>query len=436
MSSPQSPSSNGLDITARWERSVVAGEGGQSALMLRITASTPLPTPGRRRVPLDVAFVLDRSGSMGGGKLDLAKEAVDVAARQLRDDDRAALVVFDNTIETVQPLQPATERTRTTLRLALQGIDTGGSTDLCGGWLAGCQELASTPDSDGQRSDGATRPRRTLLLTDGQANVGVTDPGQLMHHATELRRRGISTTTIGVGNDYDQPLLSGMAEAGGGNYEHIAQPAELRAFFSREIGDLLTMVGIAPRLELTLPHRVHGNLLNAFPARRAGKTITVDLSDLAAGDEVVLIVDCWTVSKTRDPSTIEHTTARLSWADPAADRREAIELTLPSLTLGTNEEAERAPVDNEVREAATRERAALSRREGIRLDYAGRTVEARARFRDAATMLSAIAQTFEVQAEHRESLMLAEADASVPLAEPVRRQRYAADHRRSRGRRT
>jgi Ca-activated chloride channel homolog len=425
---------NGLRITARWDRPLVAAEGGNAALMIRITATNRLPETMPRRSPLDVAFVLDRSGSMAGEKLRLAKEAVDVATSQLRDDDRAALVVFDHAIEIVQPLQPATARTKTALRLALNGVDVGGTTDLCGGWLAGCRELATAQDADGQ-SAASTRPRRALLLTDGQANVGITNPVELQAHAAELRRRGIGTTTIGVGDDYDQALLSGMAEAGGGNYEHIADPSTLRAIFSREIGELLAMVGITPRLRLTLPHRVHGKLLNPFPARRDGKTISVDLSDFAAGDEVVLLFDCWTVATTRDTSAVERSSVRVSWADPASDRRERVELTLPALTLGTREAAERAAVDEEVRERAALERAAHERREGIRLDREGRFAEARARFHHAAVTLSAAPQSAEVQHALQMSAQLAEADAATGLAESVRKQYFADDHRRSRGRR-
>lgn len=422
-------SSPAFRMDARWERSIIAPDGSKTALMLRITAADRQPETEWQRAPLDVAFVLDRSGSMAGEKLRLAKEAVDVATAQLRDDDRVALVTFDDRIERVQRLQPATARTKTALRLSLTGVDAGGTTDLCRGWLTGCQELANNEEPM------STRPCRALLLTDGHANAGTTDPLALQDHAAELRKRGISTTTVGVGDHYNQDLLTGMAEAGGGNYEHIAHPSELRAFFSREIGEMLSMVAINPRLHLTLPRRVHAWHLNAFPTRRVGKTISVNLSDLAAGDEVTLCFDCWAVSGERDPSAIDHATARLSWTDPAAERREELDLRLPALTLGTREEADRAPVDDEVREQAALERAAHARREGIRLDRAGRFAESRSRFRHAATLLSAAPQSTEVQQAFQMSAQLADADAATALAESVRKQRFADDHRRSRGRR-
>src|SRR3954462_5949240 len=95
-----------VTITAYWEKPVIAGSGSIS-LLVRIAASDR-PRPGQRRAPLDVAFVIDRSGSMQGDKLALVKEAVTTAATMLNDDDRAALVVYDDRVELLRPLEPAT----------------------------------------------------------------------------------------------------------------------------------------------------------------------------------------------------------------------------------------------------------------------------------------------------------------------------------------
>jgi Ca-activated chloride channel family protein len=225
--------SNTPRIEARWEKPMVADSGGEATLLVRIVAESEDETENSRSAPLDVAFVLDRSGSMRGRKLDLAKEGVDLAVARLRDADRAALVVYDDDVDTVQPLAPATPRLKASLRLALHGVDPGGSTYLSGGWVAGCQQLAEAAPVAGADSR-ATRIRRVILLTDGLANVGILDPGVLGRHAGELRRRGIATTTVGVGQDFDEGLLSAMAEAGGGNFQYVAGPDGLRAFFTRE----------------------------------------------------------------------------------------------------------------------------------------------------------------------------------------------------------
>ncbi len=162
-------------LEAQWEKPLIAASGGEATLLVRIIAAAEDETETRRAAPLDVAFVLDRSGSMQGGKLDLAKEGVDLAVARLRDADRAALVVYDDEVDTVQPLAPATPRLKASLRLALHGVDPGGSTYLSGGWVAGCHQLAeATPVTDADST--ATRIRRVIVLTDGLANVGILDP--------------------------------------------------------------------------------------------------------------------------------------------------------------------------------------------------------------------------------------------------------------------
>jgi Ca-activated chloride channel family protein len=197
-----------LGISARWDRELVAATGGEAALLIRVVAPPAIKEAnGNGRAPIDVAFVLDRSGSMAGDKLALVKEAVQLAVRQLTEADRAALVIYDNQVQTLTHLTSMTERGRAAVQLALRHVESGGSTNLGEGWLTGCRELSD------QMSNGPVRLRRSLLLTDGLANVGMTDPAELTHHAQELRRRGVGTTTLGVGLDFDEDLLSGMAEA-------------------------------------------------------------------------------------------------------------------------------------------------------------------------------------------------------------------------------
>src|SRR3954452_18278581 len=101
MSASFSPYSS-FTVSAAWDRPVVPSTGGQATLLVRIKPVAPAEGSGHRRAPVDVAFVLDRSGSMSGDKLTLVKDAVSVAVGHLRDEDRTALVVYDHEVETVQ----------------------------------------------------------------------------------------------------------------------------------------------------------------------------------------------------------------------------------------------------------------------------------------------------------------------------------------------
>ena len=187
-----------LHFTARWDRNLVSADGGTAYLLVTISAA-PVPDSTEHRAPVDVAFVLDRSGSMSGEKLELVKEATLTGLALLRSDDRAALVIYDHEVETIHYLSHCDTRAKARLSRVLKRVDSRGSTNLSHGWLTGCDQL-----SNGMANSGRARVRRAILLTDGLANMGIVDPGELMTHAGELRRRGISTTTVGVGERFDE----------------------------------------------------------------------------------------------------------------------------------------------------------------------------------------------------------------------------------------
>ena len=444
---PDSVSDAGLTITARWEKPLVPSTGGEGILLVRINAA---PQPERdsstRRAPIDVAFVLDRSGSMAGERLALAKEAVDVAVSHLGDEDRAALVVYDQAVETLQRLDRATSRTKTALRLALHGVDAGGSTDLGTGWLTGCGELSrdlpdARPGADGA-DGGAVRLRRALLLTDGLANVGITNPAELTHHAAELRKRGVATTTLGVGLGFNEDLLAGMAEAGGGNFQFVERADQLRAFFERELSELLTIVAAGPSLTLTLPSGVEGRLVNAFPTTGdgedggtgpTGRRLNVSLRDLAAGDALdlifVLTVDAAALGTTR----YLHLTA--TWADPATDSQRTAELRPAPLTHAEPTVIAATEPDPDVAGPAARQRAAAAHQAAIRLDREGRYAESRARLREGVAFLMAAPASADLGADLNVAQFYASHVADAPMPESTRKRAMSDSHRRSRGNR-
>ncbi|MGH2535446.1 MAG: vWA domain-containing protein [Thermomicrobiales bacterium] len=438
MTTPSSP--NGapanLAITTTWEKPFVASSGGEASLLVRIKAAARKPEAGSHRAPVDVAFVLDRSGSMTGEKLELVKEAVDVAVAHLADEDRAALVIYDHEVETLHHLEPATARVKTAIRLALRGIDSGGSTNLAGGWLTACGELSKDEAEGGRRkaeNGEGVRIRRSLLLTDGLANVGMTDGGELAYHAGELRRRGVTTTTLGVGLDFDEDLLAGMAEAGGGNFQFIARPSELRAFFAKELGELLTVVAAGLTVSLTMPHGVRARLLNLFPVDRQGKRIDVAVRELLPGDDLCLIF-----ALTTRPSTAGAThllTLDATWSDPAADRRQSFSLTLPPLVVADPATVDQTPPDPEVAEEAALQRAHAEQREAMRLDRQGRHAESRALLRESAAALSAAPMTAQVQEHYDLAMHYAAFDASSAYDETTRKRATHDAHRASRGKR-
>jgi Ca-activated chloride channel homolog len=423
--------SNTPRLDARWEKPLIAATGGEATLLVRVIAATDDEIDAGRAAPLDVTFVLDRSGSMRGGKLDLAKEGVDLAVARLRDADRTALVVYDDEVDTVQPLALAMPRLKACLRLALHGVDPGGSTYLSGGWVAGCQQLAEAPpvaDSDST----ASRIRRVILLTDGLANVGILDPTVLARHAGELRRLGIATTTVGVGQDFDEGLLSAMAEAGGGNFQYVASPNGLRAFFAHELQELFSVAVTSLTVTLILPPGAEAELVSAFPLETHGNALDVAVGDLAAGDEIDLVFTVRAGSGNAGDLLPVGVTA--CWTDPRADARREFNAVLDPLRRVKPPEVTAAPSDDLVVERAALQRAAAERRAGLELDRAGRYAESRVRMRLSENFLAAAPMTGAVQADLAETMSLASAPPTSAYGSHVRKSAQLREDLRRRGR--
>ena len=181
--------------------------------MLELVA--PDPEAGGTRPPLELALVIDRSGSMSGFKLEVTKQCARFLVRRLAPPDRLALVAYDDEVELLIPLVPVDQGA---FAGAIDRLYPRGTTNLSGGWLKGAEQLRG---GDGNAS------KKVMLLTDGLANVGVTGPSALVAMAEAQAKGGVGTTTIGFGQDFDEDLLTTMADAGRGN-AHYARHTRRR----------------------------------------------------------------------------------------------------------------------------------------------------------------------------------------------------------------
>lgn len=271
-----------LTLAARRDRRFIRSTYRSNRFVLaEIRAPHSHADARRERPPVNVAFVLDRSGSMAGAKIQLAKEAVMQSITRLAPGDRFSVVVYDDVIEVVSPGSYATPDAKRAALARLVPIEARNGTNLGEGWLRGCEQVALELSEDGVN--------RTLLLTDGLANIGITDRDVLAGHALALRQRGVSTTTFGVGADFDEVLLQAMATAGGGNYYYIGQAAQIADYITSEVGEALDVVARDVALEIEAPDGVVVESLSPFPVvQHSGRTV-VDLGQLVA-EQVVQVV--------------------------------------------------------------------------------------------------------------------------------------------------
>lgn len=265
-----------LTITAAVDRPLVTSRGRcERHLMLTLAA----PAGQAHRLPLNLALVIDASGSMTGEKLARAAEAAAFVVRHLSAVDRVAVVAYDDDVTVVAPSTPlASSRARAELLRAINGIQTGGSTNLCGGWLTGCQEVAAHQRGDAQLD-------RVLLLTDGLANVGVTNVEDLVEHARQLRLRGIVTSTMGVGADFNEELLEAMARHGGGRFQYVETARHIPDCVQGELGELLQLYARKLAVEVDLPAGVRvARCLNDDVLEETAHGVRLHLGDLIAGE--------------------------------------------------------------------------------------------------------------------------------------------------------
>lgn len=390
-----------------------AGVEQTADLLIRITP--PAGDAAKKRPQMNLSIVLDRSGSMEGEKIANARQAACYCIDQLLPHDRVGVVIFDDVIETLVSNQAAENKEAIKERIAR--IRARNSTALHEAWVRGGLEVSKN------LVEGAVN--RVLLITDGLANVGETNTDRIVSQAAELANRGVSTTTIGIGSDFNEDLLIPMAEAGRGNAWHVERPTDMEKIFATEMQGLIAQVGHTVSLGLTPADGVKVvDVLNDFEVTHTGR---YKLPNLLAGSTIDAVVRLQVPAKAAG-QRYKILDLRLAWTPQGADssEREVLHHSV-SIEYAYREEVERAEVDPRVVTAVQSLMAARARREAVKHLDSGDIVAARAVVAGTRNLMEAAAPYMLAEEAQEEIALLSnlEAELRSPQAIPMSRKKLS-----------
>jgi Ca-activated chloride channel family protein len=225
------------------QRKVPYGKSRELVIKIDIDSEKGKAT---RRLPLNIAVALDRSGSMSGAKIEKARQAACALVDQLGPEDTFSLVAYDNDVDVLIPAQHIEEKAE--IKRKIERIRPGGSTALYAGVEEGAKQLKRYFDTK--------NINRVILLSDGLANVGPSSTADLRDLGRRLSGKGLSVSTIGLGDDYNEDLMTALAVSSDANYYYVQDVEKLQQVFQKELGELMAVTARNIRIRIVLPKGV------------------------------------------------------------------------------------------------------------------------------------------------------------------------------------
>ena len=363
-------------IEATLEKTLIAREAAtRRVIEIKLTAPN-VDKEEDRHIPLNLALVIDRSGSMAGEKIDFVKQAARHVVSMLNEEDRVGLFIYDNVAEQLMPGLLMTEVNRARMMSAIDEIYSRGMTNLSDGWLMGCEEVGEHQDEQ--------HINRVLLLSDGLANQGITSLTELGQHASALHERGVATSTFGVGMGFNENLLERISSHGGGNFYFIEYPNQITEIFLQELTELTRVSAKGVQLSSSIPEGATIEVLGGWRHEIKEGTINLFFGDMVSHQarSIYLIVTL--------PGSNELKSLPLTLTLKGTDHQgEVIQLEHRlEFSYASMVECEKEPYDKEMMSRYGGVHLSDTTREAIKLERMGRRHEAQQMMTDALEMSS------------------------------------------------
>ena len=384
-----------VSVVVAPERKVLASDRPETAVVKVGLTGAALPAGDRPAVNL--ALVLDRSGSMGGDRIAKAREAAIAAVRRLDERDYVSVVVFDDRIDVLAGAQTASEANKAAIVEKLRTVEARGSTAIFGGVSAGASEI--------RKNLARKLVNRIVLLSDGEANVGPSSPEELGLLGASLVKEGVSVSTLGVGLGYNENLMAALATRSDGNTYFIENGDDVPRIFDAELGDAFQVA--ARDVKLSVRFRdAHPVELIGRDGRIEDGVVTVDFNQIYSRQEkYVLVRTEFPVGK--DGETREFAAAEVSWVLPGSDAAGSAAAT-GSVAFSADAAKVKASADAKVLVQSVKTQNAIRTQRALELNSVGRFEEASRLMRENAAVGEKIGFDFS-------SSFHADADAAAEL---------------------
>lgn len=352
----KAPRAVSVDIAP--ERRILAADRPEAALVK--IGLTGAALPSGERPPVNLALVLDRSGSMHGDRIARAREAAIAAVERLDSRDYVSVVVFDDRIDVLAGAQTASPANKAAIVEKLSTVEARGSTAIFGGVSAGAAEL--------RKNLARNLVNRLVLLSDGQANVGPSSPEELGHLGAALFKEGISASTMGVGLGYNENLMAALSGRSDGNTYFIENSDDLPRIFNAELGDAFQVAARDVKLVVRFS--------NAHPVELVGRdgriedaTVTVDFNQIYSTQEKYVFVRT-EFPVGRDGEKRPFATAEVSWTAPGSGKPGSASASA-SVSFSSDERVVRDSADVRLMVQGQKIRNAVRAQEALRLNASG-----------------------------------------------------------------
>jgi Ca-activated chloride channel family protein len=382
-------------------------ESSQMDFLIRITA--PEIQIGKERPLLNLGLVLDRSGSMSGEKIENAKKAACYCVDQLMSTDRISVTIFDDRVDTI--ITTMLVENRSEIKGRINQIRSGGTTALHAAWVEGGRQVAEC------LNPGCLN--RVVLVTDGLANVGETDPDTIVSQALGLNKKNISTSTIGIGNDFNEDLLIPMAKAAGGNSWFVEGPEDFQRIFETEMEGILRDVCTNVSLKIEPEKRVEIlAVLNDFDSISHSK---YSLPNLLSGDPLDIVVRTQLPGGQKGNRRVFN--LKLEW-NPQGNNKKHSEQNHAKINYATEDEVKIQEENIEVQKAVQLLEAAKTRRTAM--EYLDKN-----EYKRASAILNEASESAQMMAKiHNDSDLHAESMALDNLSKNIKNKKGRAHTRK------